>query len=606
MPEFEPTPGCLVLYRAGPALVTGIGEKIEIALPGDKAKRVRIKDIVVLHPGPLQDFSELEQDSGDVWEAWELIAGEAVSLRELAELLYGEFTPAAAWGGWCELARGLVFEGTPDRVIAREKRLIDRDIADRDAKATAQREWEGLLDRLQRGVIEAGDADRLKEVEKLALAQSQHSRILAALGLPESPEAAHRLLVRVGVWKPYTNPYPLRLGVSIKNPSSACSSIPDEPRVDLTHLPAFAIDDQGSDDPDDAVSLDGQRIWVHVADVSALVTPGSALDSEARDRGANLYLPEKMIYMLPPQLTQLLGLGLADVSPALSFGFRLSEQMEPIDLQIVPSRVRVQRKSYSDVERMLTESPFSELIMLAECFRQRRLRAGAMSLQLPETRVRVTRESDVEIKPVAKLASREMVTELMLMAGEAVARHAMQNHIPIPFTLQSAPDISEIPTDLAGMYACRRQLRPSRQGTQEGPHSGLGLEVYARATSPLRRYLDLVVHQQLRAHLRGANLLTLPEISERVNASEPGVIAVRKTERLSNLHWKLVYLRNHPGWRGRAIVVGKQERRKILILPELALETRISGGPDLSLNQELEVVLRKVDIPDQMAWFKLA
>jgi hypothetical protein len=92
-------------------------------------------------------------------------------------------------------------------------------------------------------------------------------------GLPETPQAAHRLLARVGYWSAKHNPYPARCKAAAADPDLPVPTLPDEERLDLTHLPAFAIDDEGNQDPDDAVSLDGERIWVHVADVAALVAP---------------------------------------------------------------------------------------------------------------------------------------------------------------------------------------------------------------------------------------------------------------------------------------------------------------------------------------------
>ena len=88
----------------------------------------------------------------------------------------------------------------------------------------------------------------------------------------------------------------------------------------VNHLAAYAIDDLGNQDPDDALSLEGDRLWVHIADPAALVPPDSEADLEGRARGANIYLPEQTIPMLPPQVTQILGMGLKEVSPALSFG----------------------------------------------------------------------------------------------------------------------------------------------------------------------------------------------------------------------------------------------------------------------------------------------
>jgi len=77
---------------------------------------------------------------------------------------------------------------------------------------------------------------------------------MQALGIQETPAHAHRLLLTTGYWEPEQNPYPARNDVTLANPEIEIPSLPDEPRLDLTHLPAFAIDDEGSEDPDDAVS----------------------------------------------------------------------------------------------------------------------------------------------------------------------------------------------------------------------------------------------------------------------------------------------------------------------------------------------------------------
>ncbi len=606
MQESKPTTGSLVLYKSGPAQVTAVSDKIDLLLPGGKHKRVRPKDIMLLHPGPLVDLADLGGVTGDLEEVCELLSGETVGLDELAELLYGEYTPATAWGVWELVSDGLYFEGSSESIRARDADSVAKDIAARESKLAARREQEAFLERLGKGRCEAGDRDRLREVEKLALGQSQHSRILASLGKKETPESAHHMLLRLGVWESCYNPHPARAGVSLADPVFPGGALAGEARHDLTHLASYAIDDLGSDDPDDAVSLEGGRVWVHVADVAAMVSPDSDMDVEARNRAANLYLPEKTVHMLPPELTTRLGLGLEEISPALSFGFLLSAEARIEDLKILPSLVKVSRLSYEEVESRMGESPFSELMALARRFRDFRSEAGAANLELPEVRVRVSSHGGISITSTKRLDSRQLVTELMLMTGAAVAEYALENGIMIPYAVQPAPDTSERPVDLAGMFAYRRKFKPSRQTTQEASHSGLGLAAYARTTSPLRRYSDLLTHQQLRAHLTGVNPLSLAELSDRIAASESGAIAVRRAERLSNLHWKLIYLARCSGWEGEGVVVERQERRTLLLIPELALETRVPGVQDLQLNQSCQLRLSSVDIPDQIARFKLA
>jgi len=605
MPDHSVSPGSLVLYKIRPALVTAISDKIDISLEGGKRKRVRPKDVALLHPGPLQDLGDLQPLHADLREAWELVDGEVTDLDELSGLLFGEFTPKTAWAAWQQVVDGLYFEGTPGRIQARPQDLIEADLAERELKAAEQAAWEGFLQRLQRGELLEEDRLRLQEVEQLALGRVEHSRILQALGRQDNPLNAHRMLVAAGYWASHYNPYPQRLGLPVEDPSLAVGVLPEEPRQDLTHLQAFAIDDAGSEDPDDAISLDGDRVWVHVADVAALVTPGSALDREARARAANLYLPERIVHMLPPSLTHQLGLGLQERSPALSLGLRLDEQGAVLDLQVIPSWIRVKRMTYQQADQQLDSPPFSQLSVLAGRYRQRRMQAGAAHLDLPEVSVRVDAAGQVQIRPLQRLASRELVSEIMLMAGEAVAGYALERDLAMPFVCQPAPEQPQQPEGLAAMFGYRRQLRPSRCDALEAPHSGLGLAAYVRTTSPLRRYLDLVAHQQLRASAVGGVPLSVSEISERIAASALSSGTVRKAERLSNLHWKLVYLQQHPQWRGNAVVVEIREHRTTLMIPELAMETRLRLNADVVLDQALTLGLREVDLADQSAWFRV-
>jgi hypothetical protein len=104
---------------------------------------------------------------------------------------------------------------------------------------------------------------------------------------------------------------PIRDGRGDAGGAGGLPELPDEERLDLTGLPAYAIDDEGNLDPDDALSLDGDRLWVHIADVAALVRPGSPADLEARARGATLYLPETTVPMLPAAAVPRMGLGLS-------------------------------------------------------------------------------------------------------------------------------------------------------------------------------------------------------------------------------------------------------------------------------------------------------
>lgn len=604
MHQGSPRVDALVLYKSRPARVRALDDKIDLELEGGQTKRVRPKDILPLHPGPLRQLSDLKPLAGDLEEAWELLDGETTTLSELAGLVYGEFTPVTAWASWQQVMDGLLFEGEPQAIKPRSAEAIASARAQRAAKERAEQDWAAFVARVERRALLAEDSERLREVERLAYQHSEHSRVLKFFGVSEQPDKAHEFLLRLKVWPDTHNPYPRRFGAPLQAPDHPLPALGEEQRLDLTGLAAFAIDDAGNQDPDDAISLDGERLWVHVADVAALVAPDSALDKEACSRGATLYLPEGAITMLPGAATAQLGIGLQEVSPALSFGFHCTEQGELAEIEIHPSWVRVERLSYAEAETRLGEEPLASMVRITERFRARRQANQAARLDLPEVNIRV-RDGQVSIEPLARLAARELVADAMLMAGEAAARFCQQHDIPIPYAQQPAPERLEQPTTLSGMHAYRRLFKPSRTSVEPGLHFGLGLPLYTRATSPLRRYGDLLVHQQLRAFLRAQVPLDAKNVAARAAQADSASALVRKTERHSNHHWKLVYLRAHPNWRGRAVVVAHEERRSVALIPELALETRLRARQDLPLDTEVELALSEVDLPGLESRFRI-
>ena len=596
--------GSLVLYKNRPARVVRVGDKIEIELEEGERLNVRPKDVAPLHPGPMESLGELVPPEGEVETAWELLAGGKTTLRELADLIYGAYTPATAWATWELVADGLYFSGDPEEVVVCTPEEVTQERAAREERAAKQAAWAAFLERVRAGQVDPGDRDFLKEVEQVALEKSAKSRVLRELGRTESAENAHATLLELGTWDHTVVPYPQRLGLATSPPSVELADLPEEERVDLTHLPAYAIDDEGNQDPDDALSLEGDRLWVHVADVAALVPPDSGADLEARARGATLYLPDTRAPMLPPLAIERLGLGLADVSPALSFGLDLGAGGEMVGLEVVPSWVRVTRLTYEEAEARLEETPFQSLLQIAQANQDRREARGAINIDLPEVRMRVE-QGQVVIRPLYRSKSRDIVLEAMLMAGEAAARYALEHDIPFPFTTQDPPDTEERPEDMAGMFELRRFLKPSAYTGVSAPHAGLGLEIYAQVTSPLRRYLDLVAHQQLRAHLRGEPPLEEQALLERVGAAAAVSRDVRRAERLARRHWTLVYLTQNPDWHGEGVVVDKRDRRVTLLIPELDLEVRMHMRGDIALNSIVPVAVKGVNLAELEVYLRV-
>lgn len=166
-------------------------------------------------------------------------------MLELAELVYGACTPATAWAAWRLVDEGLYFQGTPETINVRPLAEVEQERIVREAKTAERDAWNGFLQRARAGCCAPEDARYLLEVEELIWGQREQSRVLQALECNQTPESAHALLLRLGYWNERHNPWPRRTGAILEQPTVPLAELPQEPRLDLTGLPAFAIDIRG-------------------------------------------------------------------------------------------------------------------------------------------------------------------------------------------------------------------------------------------------------------------------------------------------------------------------------------------------------------------------
>jgi exoribonuclease-2 len=657
-----------------------LGDKIEIAVAGGEKLRVREKDIEALHPGPLASPDDPPLAgapggalTGDVRGAWELLAGtlapgDAVSLKELAELAYGEFSPQSAWAAYALLREGVYFSGTGAALYPRDVSEVEAEERKRDGKQRDALEREAFLERLKADkLILPGAEDSpdylpsgrytdppggtpsdlrfFQDVEALAWGKSAKSRTLKDLGRPETPEEAHRFLLSAGVWTPWVNPHPERFGVSAVSAKEGVAVPPAEARADLTGLRSYAIDNAYSADPDDAVSIEGPdtegrvTLYVHIADPAASVLPGSPADLEARGRGATLYLPEGPARMFADEALPRFALGVCrdyedfaasrppgpdETSMALTFKLTLRSGGPVLDIEILPSRVNVTRLTYREAdERAKTENPpsgtnpvnadpvaadLTALLALAEANVTRRVKAGAVMIDLPEAHISVDiPRRSIEVEADAPSPSADMVRECMLLAGEGAAHWASRRQLPFPFVCQETGDLPNDPLPgLAGSYQLRRCMRPRTLSVKPGAHFGLGLDEYTQVTSPLRRYTDLLAHQQIRAALgvglyAGREPLTEDEVLFALSAGDAASLAVIQAERASRAHWMAVYLAAYldkpdDSWDG--VVLERKGPRALVSIPALGVETQIPLKTGEGPNEPVQLKLVSIRIPE--------
>ena len=592
--------GSLVVYKNKAAIVNEISEKLTIMLISGETVRVRDKDLLMIYEGP-SSFDQLNCElKGDVKEAWELIENDTLSLKELAELIFGEWTAATAWSTYMLLKDGLYFTGTVEALQRQEADFVACEQEKRARKQIEAAERQAFLARLAEGSVKLPEDNRfLQDIEAFALGKTDKSRTLKGSGKIESPVEAHKILLETGFWDLRTNPHPSRLGISEGSALAPISPPPldQNERLDLRHLKAFAVDNVWTSDPDDAVSIEGNAIWVHVADPAVSVIPGSLADEEAAGRGATLYLPEGAYRMLKPDSLPMFALGLEKNSLALSFKMTLNSDGSIANTQIFRSIVAVTRISYAQCDDSL-DPDIQSLFDFASFNEKRRIEAGARIFHFPEVHINVS-DDGITIEQIPSYRSARMIRECMLLAGEGSALWAINHNLAFPFVSQEVNELPKQPlTGFAGLYQIRRYMHPRVVSIKQDAHKGLGLRQYSQVTSPLRRYIDLLAHQQIRAVLCGQEPLDGETVQMRIGIADAGTAAIVKAERASRLHWTCVYLSDKKDSVWQAIVIERRSSGLAVFIPDLGVETVISTHARHALNDHISVILKSVKVAE--------
>ena len=490
--------GALVAYKGKPAkVVAATTHKYEVSFSDGSSQKVREKDFRYIHP----EFSNVsDQCSKADISILNDLQEESLSLQEITEWIFDDFTSQNAWCAYLMSEDGLYFYWSKDALMLRPIEQVKIIQTQRNEKALAAESLERCIVNLNNNVFDNDDIVWINEIEQVALNQSKHSKAMSALSIENTPENAHELLVKLKYWSEFTNPYPQRhkvyLDEEVKVESKELS------RKDLTHLTCLAIDNSDSSDADDAISIDGDKLWIHIADVASYVEIDSELDIFAQKRASNLYLPDQILHMLPPELSSACSLGGSEISNAISIGLRL-DSSEISDIEIHLSEIKVTNMSYEDADKVINENEIlSKLNNIAISHKAFRNDNGAIKLNLPSVDVKV-KDEKVFIRPQEDSNSRELVAEMMVIAGRTIAQFAIENNISLPYLTQEAGNFSKDVIDniqkltIAKAFEASRGFKRSKITVKPSVHSGLGLSAYTRATSPMRRYLDLLVQQQL-------------------------------------------------------------------------------------------------------------
>lgn len=343
-------------------------------------------------------------------------------------------------------------------------------------------------------------------------------------------------------------------------------------RVDCRDDFVFTIDPDDAKDFDDAISVErlsggGWKVAVHIADVSHYVVEGSPIDREAYQRGNSVYLPDRVIPMLPEVLSN----GLCSLRPdedRLSFavfaeiGTDGKVRRAKFGKGIIRSRKRLTYRQALEILQNPPSGELSEKVHLAwevsSLLRKKRFENGALDLDFPETKVWLDDTGKpVRIEKVENDISHQLIEELMLLANESVGRELRRKKQPTVYRVHESPENERLleyrenalamgvvcgdlsqraelqkmlssvrghPMEYAIKVGLLKSLKRARYSEEPLGHYGLAKSDYLHFTSPIRRYADLVAHRALERHLgvtsKGPDSRNLPSVAEHISGTE--------------------------------------------------------------------------------------
>ncbi len=398
--------------------------------------------------------------------------------------------------------------------------------------------------------------------------------------------------------------FPARVKEEVKElpPEEEIANLAErESRKDLRHRLVITVDPEEAEDLDDAISLEvrpggGYRLGVHIADVGYYVKERSALYREALQRGTSTYLVDRVVHMLPPELSQeRCSLQEGKERLALSVEIDLDAKGERKSYRVFHSLLKVRHGlSYGQVERELQgegafpsslQEMMEEMSVLAEKLKENRLEQGALDLDIPEPDIKLDhRGAPLSITRKKTGRAESIIEEFMLQANQAVAEYLHRRRLPLLYRVHPRPEKEKMiifrnimsllglklpgspeeanprrlqklirqvrgdPREITVNYLLLRSLSQARYSVSREEHFGLALKCYTHFTSPIRRFPDLVNHKILSAHLKGE--LTgkkierlrkdLPEIAENCSRMERKALeAERESQDLKKIEYML-------------------------------------------------------------------
>ncbi|XP_057459032.1 ribonuclease II, chloroplastic/mitochondrial isoform X2 [Lotus japonicus] len=609
----------------------------------------------------IADFVQKAQDNMDpslLEFAWiELLEkNKSVTVEELAEIIFGSAEPLESYSAHLLLSKDEVYfsvletKGFRSIYGPRPSEQVEELIRRKIAKEAAENEFQEFIKLLASAksmprqdkpsksswVNEEKNWSRIESLQAYALDSCKNDEqrktagaILKEMGLAKTASSAVNLLVDIGYFPVHVNLELLKLGIPTDHSEEIISAAhllsdsydPDE---------VYAIDVDEADELDDALSAkklqDGRiQIWIHVADATRYVLPGSVVDREAMRRGTSVFLPTATYSMFPEKLAmEAMSLRQGEICNAVTVSVVLHKDGSIAECSVLNSLIKpTYMLTYESASELLhlNLKEEVELRILSEAATLRlnwRRQQGAVETASLETRIKVSNPEDAEpsinlyVESQADPAMR-LVSEMMILCGEAMATFGSRNEIPLPYRGQPQSDInlsefSHLPEGPVRSLALVKVMRAAEIDFRKpARHGVLGLPGYVQFTSPIRRYLDLLAHYQVKAFLRGEPLPFSPGKLEGIAAVvNDRFRTVRKLCNSSLRYWILEYLRRQPKEKKyRALVLRfLKDRIAALLLVEVGFQASAWVSLGAQIGDEVMVKVEEAHPRDDVIFLK--
>ena len=330
---------------------------------------------------------------------------------------------------------------------------------------------------------------------------------------------------------------------------------------DLSYLKTYTIDDIDSLEIDDAISLEKignhYKLWIHIACPAAHIEYNSDVDKRARKLISTVYLSNTNIYMFPELLIQdVFSLRNNEIRTALSLGVLLDNDGIVFDYELVQSLIKPNYKlSYEDADELIDYAPNEELDLsiisqLLDKRKRVRKKLGAKEILEPYGKV-IVKNNIPTIKVIEPTLARLLISEAMILYGDLMSNITKNNNIPVPYRVQESLDVNDndlkinSKNDIHYNFIIKKSMGKTYYSSIPQSHDSLGLKSYLHATSPIRRYSDLLVHYQVTRFLNNKALISKEEIDEHIvhinNLSRQNINKFREDQKI----WKNKWFQNN-------------------------------------------------------------